>query len=915
MYDLDTFRRRVLALCKEMATTTLGRPPTQADLARAIGLSRTELSRRLNGSGDVRLTCDNAKAIVRQLAAWGTLQTQAAALDLLDLLHCPPFSTQEWQAAPLTALASSPLRVPFGRRANNLPIAFNSFIGREVELATAQELLANARLLTISGVGGVGKSRFAVELANRLRDRYPEGTWLVKLAPLKDSRLVGAVSAATLGLHEEPGRTIAQTICDYLRPRQMLLILDNCEHLLAPVAAFAELLLTACPHLAVIATSREPLSLPSESRLRLPSLTTPPPQAQPAVAQVSDYEAVRLFVARAKAVRPSFRLTSQNVAPVAQICARLDGIPLAIELAATQLEGLSLEKLAQRLDHRLTSFASASSTAMPHQQTLRASIEWSYELLSPAEQALLRRLSIFASGWSLEAAEAACAGDFKLPLATDNPVAQSNTAPVGWAVDLQSSEVLTSLLRLVNKSLVVATVVDEPSRYHLLETIHEFASEKLRASGEAEAMGRQHAALYLTLAEAAEEGLIGVQQGEWLTRLEAEHDNLRAALSWTLSHNREGAARLVAGVWRFWSMRGYLSEGRSWLETTLAQSSPTPSPLRANLLNAAGWLAAVQGDYAAAAVLLHQSLTMAQAVGSIAAQAKALNSLGVLAWNLADYPAAERLLGESLSLRRSLNDRWGMTQSLNNLAIIAAEQGDYRQAAQMYAQNLAIQRELGDSYGISASLNNLAATALYEGDYATAQPAAEECLLLSHEQGDQDGIALALLNLASALLFQQAYDAANDRFDECLALMRALGDQTGIVQSLTGLANVARQQASFGQATARYKEALTIAEALDYKLGAVGALEGLALVAVAVAQAEQGARLLGAAAALRQAINVPLHTFDRHEYEQAVVTLRQQLDGDRFDQQWASGQALALAIATADALSLEVLAVATTLTR
>ncbi len=895
MFDLKTFRQRVQTLYHAADPFADGHRPTQDDLAHVIGLSRTELSRRLSGRGDVALTGDNARAIVRQLAAWGALQSQAEALELLDLLACPPFTASEWQSPPLDRLSPlGPLaQVPLGQHSHNLPAPLSSFIGRQLELAECRRMALTSRLMTITGVGGVGKTRFAIELARSLLDQYTNGVWLVKLAPLTNPDLLSGAVAAALGVREEAGRTITHTLGDYLRSRNLLLILDNCEHRLDVVAELAEGLLTDCPNLSIIATSREALALPGESRLRLPPLTTPDPQQPLSIAQLPEYEAVLLFIARARAVRSGFRLTNQNAQAVAQICARLDGIPLAIELAAAQTEGISVEKLAQRLDDRLTILMSGQKLTTPHQQTLRASIEWSYELLTAAQQALLRRLSVFAGGWSLESAEAICA---------DSTANQPALILPSTFYPLPSTDVLPGLIQLVNKSLVVASA-DEPMRYSLLETIRQFAAEKLRASGEDEEVGRLHAALYLTLAEAAERELSGAKQAEWLGRLEVEHDNLRAVLTWTLAHNVESAARLANAIWRFWYMRGYLSEGRGWLAATLGKSSLALSSVRAKLLNAAGWLAEVQGDYPAAQPLLDQSLEMAKEVGDEETEAKALNNLGVLAWNLADYATAERLLEQSLELRQVRNDWWGASLSLNNLGIIAAEQGDYAAARMMHEQGLAIQRQLDDKYGVAASLNNLGAVALYQGDYSASQVYFEECLSLSREQGDDDGIALALLNLANTAYNQGNYPHANALFSECLPLMRQLGDQTGIVQALTGMANVTYKQANLMHAAALHKEGLLIAQELDYKRGAAFALEGLASVATAQEQPDRGARLFGAAATLREAINAPLHPADRGEHERGVMLLRERLGAATFNHAWAAGQALELAAAIEYALS------------
>src|ERR671917_1439263 len=427
---------------------------------------------------------------------------------------------------------------------HKLPSELSSFVGREEELAEVKRLLVNDRLLTLTGSGGCGKTRLALAVARELLEGFEDGVWLVELASLADPSLVPQVVASTLGVREQPGRSLTETLSDYLSSKKMLLVLDNCEHLIEGCAELAEALLRSCPELRVLATSREALGITGEVAWPVPSLSLPDVRRLPDIESLPSYESARLFVERAAAVKPTFALTEQNASSVAHICYRLDGIPLAIELAAARTKVLSVEEIAARLGDSFRLLAAGSRTAMPRQRTLHATMDWSHQLLSQKERVLFRRLSVFAGGFTLEAAESICAGE-----------------------ELQRNEVLDLLSHLVDKSLVIMWEDRTGTRYRLLETIRQYGKERLEEVGEAAHVRERHAGCYLAVAEEAEPELKGERQVTWLEPLETEHENLRVTMAWLLGRGEsEEAARLGWALWLFWGIRTHLGEGRRAME-------------------------------------------------------------------------------------------------------------------------------------------------------------------------------------------------------------------------------------------------------------------------------------------------------------------------------------------------------------
>ena len=608
----------------------------------------------------------------------------------------------------------------------------SSFVGREKELAEVKRLLGETRLLTLTGSGGCGKTRLALAAAGELSEGYEEGVWLVELAPLADSSLVPQVVASTLGLSEQPGRSLTETLSDYLASKKVLLVLDNCEHLIEACAELAEALLRSCPELRVLATSREALGITGEVAWPVPSLSLPDLRRMPDIESLPRFESARLFVERAMTVKPTFALTEQNATAVAQVCYRVDGIPLAIELAAAKTKVLSVEQIADRLNDCFRVLFAGGRTTIPRHKTLHATMDWSHELLPEEERVLLRRLSVFSGGFTLEAAESICASE-----------------------ELPRVEVLEVLSHLVDKSLVVAREVGGEARYRLLEMVRQYGREKLSESGEEGPLRERHAGYYLMLAEKAERERSGTDQGRWLTRLEAEHDNVRSALSWSLGEVGDAGlgVRLTAALWSFWSTRGYVNEGRKWLESAISRSHPTvtapPTLARAKALNGAGVLAMVQDEVGAAKSHIEEGLSLYRELGDKEGIASSLVSLGSVAWlgQRDDIPVVD-LVEEAKVLRPELEDRRTVAQLLLLEGGVALARGDRERMVTLNEEGLALFREVGDAYGIVMCLMNTGLITLSWGDYERATTSLRESLSLARELDHKLFIQYCIIGLA-----------------------------------------------------------------------------------------------------------------------------------------------------------------------
>jgi predicted ATPase/DNA-binding SARP family transcriptional activator len=804
-------------------------------------------------------------------------------------------------AAPGTQARASPeyaaLHVPQAPP-NNLRLALSSFIGREREIGEIARRLASTRLLTLTGMGGSGKTRLALEIATQqlvapsappAPARYEDGIWWIELVALDDPGLVTQAVAAALGVREQRLKSLSDTLIEALRAKQLLLVLDNCEHVIAACAQLAQALLRGCPGVSILATSREPLKIAGETVWPVPPLSLPdqePRSGWEALLAVGQSEAVRLFTERAALAFPAFELTANNALAVAEMCRQLDGLPLAIELAAARVKVLTVQQIRARLDDCFNLLRAGQRQGDARHQSLRAVMDWSYELLAPSERLLFQRLSVFAGSFTLEAVEAVCAGD-----------------------GIEPGQLLELVSLLLDKSLVQVEQDADEARFDLLETIRQYARDKLLETNPAEAWQRRHADFYLALAERANAELRGPQQALWLARLEREHDNLRAALAWsqTPAGHAELGLRLAGSLWRFWDMRGYLGEGRRALENGLARVAARTA-VRASALDGAGWLAYSQGDHLAARALHEESLQIWREVGDPWGMALALNNLGNVAWKQADYPTARQFHEESLKIRRELGDPMGIAASLHNLGMVAWNQGDYLGARALYEESLALKRPLGDKWGMATSANALGAIALELGELDVAQARYAESLALAQELGDKVGIAMVLTNMGEAAQRQADYPAARGYLEQSLVLKRELGNRWGMANSLNLLGLVFLGQGDPGAAGKVFAESLALRREVDDQRGIAHGLAGLAGVAWLQRQPERAARLLGASEAMLEAFGSGLDVPDQALYDRTVAALRAQLSEEHFAAAWATGRALPLKAAIAEAMRMAELA-------
>jgi non-specific serine/threonine protein kinase len=715
-------------------------------------------------------------------------------------------------------------------RPEGAQLELTSFVGREREVSEVGRLLASHPLITLTGPGGAGKTRLASAAAFEAVKDFENGAWWVELASLSDPDLVPQAVAQALNVPETPTLSLTDAIACDLRELEILIVLDNCEHLVGACARLAHDLLHACPGLVVLATSREALGIGGERNFPVPPLSVPEPDHAQALEGLKQYEAVRLFVERAKAASPGFEVTEANAAAVARICHKLDGLPLAIELVAARTKVLTVEQILVRLQDSLRLLTSTDRMAPERQRTLRGALDWSYDLLGEQERKLFGWLSVFAGGWTLEAAEV-----------------------VGSGEDIEEEEILDLLSGLVDKSMVVADVgTGDAPRYRLLEPVRQYGLERLEEREGVDRAHRRHAEFYLALTEENELALKGPEQVKLLDRLEEDHDNLRAAIQWALEQGEtEIALRLTASAAHFRYPRGYLTEGRRQLEAALA-GSKGPPVARAKALTEAGWFALEQSDHDQAQSLLEESLLVYRELDDKYGVAHALECLSVAKTRLGDYERAVQLQEESLVLYRELGHEWGIAVSLNNLGVVAQEQGEYERAAALHQESLALLRVLGDSLEMGWALRSLAQVFLIQGQLER-----------------------------SAMLLEESQ-----------SILRELGTKLALAQTLRTLGVTVLCQGDGTRAAAVYREGLALAAEAGSKTEVAGCLEGLAEVALTHGQSARAARLGGAAEALREAIgSYPSH-FDRSQsgYEGTVYAARSRLDEAAWEAGWSEGR-------------------------
>jgi predicted ATPase/DNA-binding SARP family transcriptional activator/DNA-binding CsgD family transcriptional regulator/Tfp pilus assembly protein PilF len=741
--------------------------------------------------------------------------------------------------------AARPPRLPSKEApGHNLPVPRTSFVGRGPELGEIKHTLTVTRLLTLIGAGGSGKTRLALKVAADLAGAYPDGVRFVELAGLSGPELVTQEVADTLGVRDEPGRPLVEVLAQSVSEKTLLLVVDNCEHLIDAVARLIDFLLASCPRLHVMATSREPLRVEGEVLFPVPPL--PVPAGLPVdIARLEDYDSVRLFVERTRLRLPGFSLTRENVRPVAEVCRRLEGLPLAIELAAARMGTLATDQMAERLEDSLSLLSVGPRMASARQRTMRAAIGWSYGLLSEPEMATFGRLSVFSAGFTLEAAEAVCQGSI-----------------------VEEGELLNLVSGLVDKSLVVAeTTVGGQVRYRMLEFVRQYAHEKLEEGGEADVVHRRHAEFFLALAGEAEPQPKGAQQEAWLNRLESEHDNVRAALSWSLGGHDPGLGlRIAAAFWQFWDGRGYLGEGSAWLREALAKG----------------------GDAAGAD-----------------ARATALYGLGHIVEALGDFEWAQACQEDAFALYEQLGNRLGVAESLNSQGLIAFRRGDTGRASSLFEKGLEAARESENPVAVRRAINGLAVMAFDTGDHERARRLWEDALVLGRKHGDRFGVARVLINVGFVDIAFGNYERSTELLEEALTIARELNSRELCAHSLIclGLATALRGRPE--RAKTMLIESLEIDVMREAKADIDEDLEALAMTVGALGQHTRAARIWGAAEALREAIGAVWALPERMVFEPLRDAARSRVDEKVWDTEFTRGKAMGLKEAVEYALSEE----------
>jgi predicted ATPase len=758
-----------------------------------------------------------------------------------------------------------PLLRSLNPRQTNLPVQLTSFIGREEEIAAVDTLLQKTRLVTLTGAGGAGKTRLALQVGADTVDRFPDGVLLVDLSPLLDGALVPQAIASAVGVRERAAEPLTTTLANALQGKSILLVLDNCEQVIETCAEVADGLLRSCLELSIVATSREPLAVPGEATFRVPSLAAPVVDAV-SPTEVEAFDAVRLFVDRAALARPGFTLDDTNVSAVAQICHRLDGIPLALELAAAGLRTLNAEQIRERLDDRFRLLTSGPRTVPRRHQTLRGAVDWSYDLLSVPERSLLGRLSVFAGGCNTETVRAVCS-----------------------ATPLDETAAEELLRSLADKSLVVVSERDGRLRYAMLETIRQYAAERLEESDEDERLRRGHCERFLALAENFDSSFAG--QKALIEQMDEEHDNLRQSLAWAIGseHDRHAAVRLAGALSYYWFHRGFVSEGRRWFDLVLAAPSDGPPQAQVKALTGAGMLASHQFDTAAARRFNEDAVAMARHSGDRRTIASSLRWLARFEMLQGNHDRSAAVFDEALAIARQIGDKTVILDALHDLAIQAVNRCDYPTARARETESLALVHELGHTWSAGRSVYLFGSIAYGEGNLEAAQAPVEETIGLWRETGNRFGVAMCTNHLG--LISYATGDLASARtfFQEALTIRREIDDVMGRIETSARLAGVATAEGNAVEARSLLEESTSLVRKVGDRYSAALILEEWGALYATERRPERAARLFGVAHSLRDALGYCRPQPEEGTWRRRLQDVKGMIGPEAFSAEWDAG--------------------------
>lgn len=756
-------------------------------------------------------------------------------------------------------------------RPNNLPVQLTNFIGRETDISEIKKTLTNSRLITLLGPGGTGKTRLSMQIAADMIDEYSNGVFIAEMAQISDPSLVIQTLMNCLGVNEVKGQSQELTLAEFLKDKEMIIILDNCEHLINECAELAEKLLIKCRKLKIIATSREALNSSGERTYRVPPLSLPDPNLKNSPEKLTQYEAVRLFIERALVINQEFRVTNENAPALAQICFQLDGIPLAIELAAARINVLSPEGIKDRLEDRFKLLTGGKRTALPRQQTLRALIDWSYDLLSEKEKLLWQRLTIFSGGWTFEASEKVCSDEM-----------------------LDEYEILDLLGNLIDKSLVKATETDHTFRYSMLETIRKYGNEKLNESGKRNELQEKHFNYFFDLARDSETGLTGNEQKEWINKIALENENIRECLNWSLTNKQESSLKMSVALGKFWELRSHFTEGLETMRKCIDISEDADLIWKAKAIYWTGFFYIHQGKYAESKKYLNQCLAIFNETNNKEGEALTMISLATIGLFETDYTNLFLYSEKSLNLSKEINNSSYIARNKQNMALGLMQQGKHEAARSMFQESIIVYRELNDHVQLAKIIGNIGALEYLLSNFDKARSAFEESLKIRQELGDRQGISISLSNLGSVAYMIKDYDESERRLQESLEISEELGDKRILVTTIGTLGSIAIDIGDYSKAVKLHCRSVEIANEIGDKYSMAKGIEGFAMILVAMKKYKEGCLMAAKYISLLEASNKNIIEGEFIRIEEIKTTLKSNLDDADFQKYWTEGESMTI---------------------